>query len=213
MPRVKICGIKRPEDLQAVIASDADAVGLNFVKKSPRFIGDATAARALMQSAATSSAPHRLLWCGVFVNSKLDEICALAETLKLDVVQLHGEESPDFAAAVKQRLGVTVWKAVRVASADDLTALSSFACDGWVLDSKVDGVHGGSGKTFDWSLLNGLKRKTQLILSGGLHPGNVADAVKRIAPDWVDVASGVESKPGLKDARLVTEFVKAARGS
>src|SRR5471030_256892 len=98
MPRVKICGVKRPEDIQAAIESGADAIGLNFVAKSPRFVGGLTAAHALMPSRSP-----KLLWCGVFVNASLDEITATQETLKLDVIQLHGDESPEFAQRVKQR--------------------------------------------------------------------------------------------------------------
>ncbi len=209
MPRVKICGVKRPEDIRAAVASGADAIGLNFVARSPRFVGNLQSAQALIAAAGTA----KLLWCGVFVDATLDEIRAATETLKLDVVQLHGDESPEFAQRVKQLLNVTVWKAVRIATANDIATLPKFACDGWVLDSKVEGLHGGSGKTFDWNLVNGLKRSTQLILSGGLHPTNVADAVRCTSPDWVDVASGVESAPGVKDAALIDAFIREARRS
>ena len=207
MPRVKICGVKRPEDIAAVLAAGADAVGLNFVARSPRYIGDRAAAAKLIDSA--HGAP--LKWCGVFVDATLDEVCATAEALKLDVVQLHGDESPEFARAVKLRLGTTVWKALRIGAAADLAVLAEFDCDGWVLDSKVEGVHGGSGKTFDWSLVSKIKRATELILSGGLHPGNVAQAIQQTSPDWVDVASGVESAPGVKDAAKIRDFVLASR--
>jgi phosphoribosylanthranilate isomerase len=208
MPRVKICGVRRPADVAAVIAAGADAIGLNFFPKSSRFVGDREAAQKLIDYADGA----RLEWCGVFVNASLDDVCQTAEALKLNTVQLHGDETPEFAQSVKQRLGSTkVWKALRIGSEADIAGLTAFACDGWVLDSKVDGVRGGSGKTFDWSLVSKINRTSELILSGGLHPDNVADAIRQTAPDWVDVASGVESAPGVKDAKLIAAFVAESR--
>ena len=210
MPRVKICGVKRLQDIRDAVASGTDAIGLNFVAKSPRFVGNLPSAQALI----TAAGKAKLLWCGVFVDAPLDEIIAAVETLKLDVVQLHGDETPEFAQSVKARLGVTVWKAMRIATAEDVESLKEFsACEGWVLDSKVEGLQGGSGRTFDWKLIKDLKRSTQLILSGGLHPKNVAEAIRLTTPDWVDVASGVECAPGVKDAALIDAFVRAAHSS
>jgi phosphoribosylanthranilate isomerase len=211
MPRVKICGVKRPEDLQAAIGAGADAIGLNFVARSPRYVGDANAAAKLVENA---HAPTALLYCGVFVNASIHEIRSAVDAAQLAVIQLHGDESPQFVSEVKHEFPkLRVWKAVRIASSEDLAALDRYDCDGWVLDSKVEGVHGGSGKSFDWSLLKGLSRKIELILSGGLTPMNVAEAIRATAPEWVDVASGVESAPGIKDAKLIREFIRQAHSA
>ena len=208
MPRVKICGVRRPEDLQAAIAAGADAVGLNFVARSPRFVGDAKAAAKLVRDAR---APKSFLYAGVFVDATLDEIRTAVDAAQLAVLQLHGYESPQFVADVQRQFpNLRVWKAMRIATREDLDALRGYVCHGWVLDSKVEGIHGGSGKTFDWTLLNGVAWPTELILSGGLNPANVAEAIRQVKPDWVDVASGVESAPGIKDANLIKKFVHLA---
>jgi len=211
MVRVKICGVRRVEDITAAVRAGADAIGLNFVARSPRYIGGIDTALRLL---GDSNPPDSLLRCGVFVNTPLEEICTAAQTLRLSVVQLHGEESPEFASDVQRAVpNAQVWKAVRISAASDLAALRNYACSGWVLDSKIEGVHGGSGKTFDWRLVKELQRSTQLILSGGLNPGNVAAAIAETAPHWVDVASGAESAPGVKDARLIQAFTQAARAA
>ena len=209
MPRVKICGVKRPADIAAVVKSGGDAIGLNFVTRSPRFVGGIAKAAALIRE---SRPPQSLLLCGVFVNAPLAEICEAAGTLRLNVIQLHGEETPQFVSDVSARYpDVQIWKAVRVATHCDLAILKTFACHGWVLDSKVEGLHGGSGQAFDWSLLEGVNRTAQVILSGGLRPDNISAAIQQTAPDWVDVASGVESAPGEKSHELIEDFIRRAK--
>lgn len=205
-PKIKICGITRVEDVRAAVECGAHAIGLNFVKSSPRYVDLKTAAE-LIRSA---SAPD-IKWCGVFVNATADEIARAVEALALSVVQLHGDEDGAFVSKTKAAFAprVAVWKALRVAASSDLDAMQKIDPDGWLIDSKVSGVRGGSGKTFDWSLLSNVSRTKPLILSGGLNPTNVADAVRQVAPDWVDVASGVESSPGIKDRLLIEQFVKA----
>src|SRR5579862_3869289 len=185
--KIKICGIKRLRDVSAAVEAGAHAIGLNFVKSSPRYI-DLQSARELIQK---SNAP-KMKWCGVFVNAPADEIVRAVE-IGLAIVQLHGDEDSKFVSALRTAFGsrVSIWKALRVSRKEDLIAMNDCDPDAWLIDSKVAGLRGGSGQTFDWSLLAGIPRSKPLILSGGLNPGNVADAIRTVSPDWVDVASGV----------------------
>ncbi|HYF50276.1 MAG TPA: phosphoribosylanthranilate isomerase [Planctomycetota bacterium] len=205
--RIKICGVRRAGDVHAASRLGVEAVGLNFVPESPRYVGGIEAAKKLI---AASVAPD-MQWAGVFVNPTMEQVKKTTTALNLRIVQLHGEELPAFVREVKQALGVTVWKALRVSTAADLKVMDIFECDGFVVDAKVPGVRGGSGKTFDWNILKDISRKAPLILSGGLKPANVAAAIAAVSPDWVDVASGVESAPGVKNAELIREFVLNAR--
>ncbi|MFH0938550.1 MAG: phosphoribosylanthranilate isomerase [Planctomycetota bacterium] len=207
--RIKICGVKCPADVFVATQAGATAVGINLVPESLRWIGGVNAAHRLIMD---SKATDKLLWAGVFVNPDLVELVRITTILRLQIVQLHGEETPDFVLALKRRLpkNVAIWKAMRVASADDLEPLKTYQCDAWLVDAKVAGTRGGSGKTFDWSILQRMQRSVPLVLSGGLNPTNVAQAIHVVAPDWVDVASGVESTPGVKDAALIAAFVRAA---
>jgi phosphoribosylanthranilate isomerase len=204
-PRIKICGVSRHMDVLAAARAGAHAIGLNFVPESPRYIGGLERAQELR------AAPG-LLWVGVFVHPPLHTVLSLVEALRLDVVQLHGEERPEYVGRLRRRLAanVAVWKAIRVAAPGDLEAAKDYPCDAWLIDAKVAGVRGGSGQTFDWGLLQGFARTKPLVLSGGLNPANVAEAVREVRPDWVDAASGVESAPGIKDAELMRRFVEAA---
>ena len=188
----------------------AAALGLNFVRESPRFIGGLDAAAGLIAAGAEAGPVE---WAGVFVNAAPEAVADAARILGLAIVQLHGEEPTEQIETLRGLLpgGVRIWKAFRVAVAKDLAAAGDYAPDGWVIDAKVPGVRGGSGKTFDWTILAGLQRSVPLVLSGGLNPGNVAEAVRTVAPDWVDVASGVESAPGVKDRALMERFIAGAR--
>ena len=207
---VKICGVKQAADVIAAARAGADAVGLNFFPPSPRYIGSLAKAARLLKAAAW---PRKLLWAGVFVNPQIAEVLSAVETLALDIVQLHGEESPDWVAALKKQLsGKAIWKAVRVSKKRDLAVLAEYHCDAWLIDAKAAKKRGGTGKTFDWAILKDMQRPVPLVLSGGLNPHNVAAAIRAVKPDWVDVASGVESSPGVKDAKLIDAFVRAARG-
>lgn len=209
--RIKICGVKRVEDAHAAARAGAHAIGLNFVPASPRFIGDVKRAQELIAACG----PTSLLWAGIFANPSDAEIdAAIAACIR--VIQLHGEETPELAARLRARLDppIQIWKAFRIAQAGDLQGLSSYsACDAFVLDTKADGVRGGSGQSFDWGLLDGLTRTKPIILAGGLNPGNVREAVRRVRPEWVDVASGVESAPGVKEAALIDRFIREARAA
>jgi len=206
--RIKICGVRRVEDAVAAGHLGAHAIGINFVPESSRFIGDVAHAKELIAKTASAN----LLWAGVFANPT-DALVDSAVAAGIRVVQLHGEETAEFAARLRGRLkpDVQIWKAFRIAMASDLAQLAEFSsCDVWLLDAKSPGTRGGSGQAFDWDLLNGLARSKPIVLAGGLHPDNVQDAVRRVRPEWVDVASGVESAPGMKDAAKIERFIKEA---
>jgi phosphoribosylanthranilate isomerase len=207
--RVKVCGITRPEDARAAVAAGVDAIGLNFVRKSPRFLKSWDQARAVL----AGTQPFAGLVVGLFVNATADEILAVTREVKLDAVQLHGDEPPELGDTLRQRLGLPLWKAYRIATRADVNAVlaEGWPCDALLLDARVEGAHGGTGQSFDWHLLADFPRTKPLVLAGGLTPENVGDAVCRVKPDWVDTASGVESAPGVKDAAMMQAFVAAAR--
>jgi phosphoribosylanthranilate isomerase len=204
--KVKICGITRPEDACAAAQAGAAALGINFFPGSPRFAGSRNSAKRLIEESRLTGTTK---WAGVFVNANEYEVLECVAELDLAIVQLHGEEPLDYLARLKNKLpaGVAVWKAFRIGSAKDLSALASFDCDAWVLDAKVSGLRGGSGKSFDWNILKGFEHRKPLVLSGGLTPANVATAIATVKPDWVDVASGVEVTPAVKSHRLIAEFI------
>lgn len=196
---VKICGITRADDARAAVDAGADWIGVVFAQRSPRRVGRESAreiARAVRGRATIA---------GVFVDAPLAEVNAIADGVDLDVVQLHGRETDAYCAAVMR----PVVKAVRVG-----TAVAPFAHPSgiWTLyDAGVAGVDGGSGRTFDWSLLAEPHRP--FFLAGGLRPGTVAAAIAAVAPDGVDVSSGVERQPGIKDHDAIRRFIAEVRRS
>jgi phosphoribosylanthranilate isomerase len=207
--RIKICGVKRVEDAKAAVTAGADAIGINFVPESSRYIGTVGRAQDLIVECGASA----LLWAGVFANPS-DTLIDEAVGAGLRVIQLHGEEPAEFAESLRERLptDVQLWKAFRISTADDLLQLADFSsCDAWVLDAKAAGTRGGSGQAFDWELLKSVPRTTPWVLAGGLNPDNVQDAVRRVRPEWVDVASGVESAPGIKDSAKIVRFIEEAK--
>jgi phosphoribosylanthranilate isomerase len=206
--KVKICGITRAEDAELAVSLGAWALGFILWPQSKRAADPAVAAgiaRALRRR------PVELV--GVFVNQPLDEIEGYADALGLSYVQLHGDEGPSFCAAVAQRTGAKVIKAHRVRHAADLRDLERFHTDLHLLDTAVEGLRGGSGQTWDWSLLAGRRSKTPFLLSGGLTPDNVAEAIAAVRPWGVDVASGTEASPGVKDPAKLEAFFAAVRSA
>jgi phosphoribosylanthranilate isomerase len=207
LTKVKICGITRPEDAELAVSLGAWALGFILWPQSKRAADPAVAAgiaRALRRR------PVELV--GVFVNQPLDEIEGYADALGLTHVQLHGDEGPAFCAAVAQRTGAKVIKAHRIAHAADLRDLERFHTDLHLLDTAVEGLRGGSGQTWDWSLLAGRRSTTPFLLSGGLTPDNVGEAIAAVHPWGVDVASGTEASPGVKDAEKLEAFFAAVNG-
>ncbi len=210
--RVKICGIRTPSEMQAVAAAGAAYVGLNFFPKSPRFVTlDEARAVAL-------AAPDGLCKVALVVDADDATLDAIVAAVPLDMLQLHGHESPARVAEVKARHGLPVMKVIGVAGESDLAMLQDYSlvADQILIDAKApkDAVlPGGNGLTFDWRLLVGRKWLRPWMLAGGLTPENVADAIRLTGAGQVDVASGVESAPGVKDAAKVAAFVDAAQGT
>jgi phosphoribosylanthranilate isomerase len=206
--RVKICGIRTPDEMQAVAAAGAAYVGLNFFTKSPRFV-TLEAARAV-----ALAAPDGLCKVALTVDADDTALDAIVAAVPLDMLQLHGHESPDRVAEVKLRYGLPVMKVIGVAGEADLAMLQDYSlvADQILIDAKApkDAVlPGGNGLTFDWRLLVGRKWLRPWMLAGGLTPENVADAIRLTGARQVDVASGVESAPGVKDPARIKAFIKA----
>ncbi|WP_170598848.1 phosphoribosylanthranilate isomerase [Ruegeria arenilitoris] len=208
---VKICGLTAPEHVRAAVEAGARYIGFNFFPKSPRYAPIAQAA------ALASDVPVGVAKVALAVNfsdAQLDEIVA---GVPLDMLQLHGAESPERVAEVKSRFGLPVIKAIGVAEAEDLAAIDLYSdvADQLLVDAKPpknSDLPGGNGLPFDWRLLAGRKYwRTPWMLSGGLNPGNVAEAIRMTGAKQVDVASGVESAPGVKDPGLIRSFIEAAR--
>jgi phosphoribosylanthranilate isomerase len=198
MTRIKICGITRVQDALAAAASGADALGLVFYKESSRHV-------ALQQGASVAAAiPPFVTLVGLFVNPSAEEVRNVLQQVPLDVLQFHGEEAPEFCA----QFGRPYLKAVRVKAGVDLVQCAARykGAQGLLLDAYVEGAHGGTGESFDWTLIP-RALPLPLILSGGLHAGNVAAAIAQIHPYAVDVSSGVEASKGIKDVAKIAAFI------
>jgi phosphoribosylanthranilate isomerase len=207
MPHVKICGITRPEDAELAASLGAWAIGFILWPQSKRAADPAVAAgiaRALRR---------RTQLVGVFVNPTLDEVVHASEGIGLTHVQLHGDEGPAFCTAVAERTGARVIKALRIASGADMRDAERYHTDFQLLDAAAGAAYGGTGRTWDWDLIARRRSRTPVIVSGGLTSDNVADAIAKVRPWAVDVASGVESAPGVKDPAKVEAFIAAAQGS
>jgi phosphoribosylanthranilate isomerase len=205
--RVKICGITRPEDAELAASLGAWALGFILWPRSKRPADPAVAAgiaRALRR---------RVELVGVFVNPTLDEVVQAAETIGLTYVQLHGDEGPAFCTAVAERTGTRVIKALRIGSGADIRAAERYHTALHLLDAAAGAAYGGTGRTWDWDLVAQRHSKVPLVLSGGLTPDNVAEAVTAVRPWAVDVSSGVESAPGIKDPAKLEAFFAAVQGT
>jgi phosphoribosylanthranilate isomerase len=201
--RVKVCGITRPEDAELAVELGAWALGFTLWRRSPRAADPAVAAGIAL------ALRRRVELVGVFVNASLEAVAHAAEALHLTHVQLHGDEGPAFCAEAGRRTGAKVIKAVRVAGAADFQDLERFHTDFHLLDTAARGKYGGSGETWDWALASKRARKVPVILSGGLTAENVAAGVEAVDPYAVDVASGVEASPGVKDPDKLVAFMAA----
>jgi phosphoribosylanthranilate isomerase len=201
MVRVKICGITNWPDAIAACNLGADALGFNFYKKSPRAISPASAWKIILKL------PPFVAPVGVFVNWTPSAVIALAESLRLAAAQLHGDETPADIAAVARRL--TVIKAVRVAKGFSAAHLARYrAAHSFLLDAAHTGQYGGTGLSTDWSAARKAANSHRIILAGGLTPENIAAAIRFVRPYAVDVASGVESRPGKKDHGKLRDFFR-----
>ncbi len=212
MFRVKICGITSVEDASMVVEAGADAVGLNFYPESARYLQPRAA------EAVAAALPDGVVKVGLFVNAAADEICERFERLGLDLIQLHGDEPPEFVAALEDR---PVMRAFRVGAAgldpvyEYIERTEELGCRlrAVLVDSFRKGSYGGTGQVADWATVAAYRATPPLVLAGGLTPQNVAEAIDAVRPAAVDTASGVESSPGKKDAAAVRSFVRAARAA
>lgn len=199
--RVKICGITNKED--ALLAADlgAQALGFIFYAKSPRSIKPEAARQIIAQL------PPLVLSVGVFVNEAAALVLEVAEMVRLDWVQLHGEEPPEYCRFLSRN----VMKAIRVKDQSSLALMASYqgSVRAFLLDTHKTGQQGGTGESFDWSLARQARDAGPIVLAGGLHPGNVAAAIREVSPLAVDVASGVEASPGKKDHDKLRAFFQA----
>lgn len=212
--RVKVCGLTTLADALATAEAGADWLGLNFHPASPRCISIETAARIVEEL------PPSVDGVGLFVDRPPDEVIAIARRAGLTIVQLHGDEPPSDALAMRNA-GLRVMRAFRLADAESIARMSNWLAEAdhlnaspeaVLIDAHVPGRSGGTGQTIESIVLDLLPPLPQLILAGGLTPENVAERVARVRPWMVDVASGVESSPGRKDITKVNAFIRAARG-
>jgi phosphoribosylanthranilate isomerase len=201
--QIKICGITRPEDALVACEYGANALGFIFVPSSPRYVSPAAAGRII------AGLPPFVAPVGVFVNETRDRINETIASSGIRVIQLHGEETAEEAASY----AVPVIKGFRVREGFDVESLDAYPVSAFLLDSHSGHMHGGTGKTFDWSIAVGANQSRRIILGGGLTPQNVAEAVTRVRPYAVDVSSGVEVSPGIKDVRRIKEFIQNARAA
>lgn len=210
-PLIKICGIREPAALDAAVAARADYLGLMFYSPSPRNVTPAAAAMLAVRNAG------RAKLVGVFVDAADAAIHEAAQAARLDVIQLHGSETPARAAQLRSAMGVPVWKVVSVSNAEDIARAEAYsgAADLILFDAKTPKgtLPGGMGLVFDWSLLCAWRGKLAWGLAGGLSSDNVTDAVQQTGAPLVDVSSGVESAPGVKDADKIAAFCNAARNA
>lgn len=208
--KVKICGLSERSHVQSAVEAGAAYVGFNFFPKSPRYASYEKAADLALL------VPPGVAKVGLTVNADDATLDQLVTRVPLDMLQLHGEESPERVSEVKARFGLPVMKVIGVRDAADLAALANYGkvADQIMVDAKPpkDAVlPGGNGVVFDWRLLVGLRWPVPWMLAGGLTPENVAEAIRLTGAKQVDVASGVESAPGVKDPERVRAFVAAAR--
>lgn len=205
--RIKICGITNEDDARLAVDAGADALGFVFCAGSPRLVAPPLVAEI------TRHLPGRVLRVGVFRDAAPTTILHTVSACRLDAVQLHGDESPEFCDALAP---FPVWKAFRVRSRDVLQQLAAYRdmTAAWLLDGFVEGQAGGTGATFNWDLaVEATQLAHPIVLAGGLTPENVAEAIDLVAPNVVDVSSGVEASTGVKDHARIRAFVAAVRSA
>ncbi|MEK7881041.1 MAG: phosphoribosylanthranilate isomerase [Deltaproteobacteria bacterium] len=213
--KVKICGITNLDDALFAAESGADALGFVFWKKSPRFV-EPSVVKAIVKAL-----PPFVSCVGVFVDEEASRVNGIARQAGLSCVQLHGSETPEFCRGMELR----VIKAFRIKvtpfykgglggikQGNDIASLSGYDVSAFLLDSYSEGAPGGTGKVFDWDCAIEAKKYGKVILAGGLTPGNIEEALRKVGPYGVDVSSGVESSPGKKDKVKVKEFIRLVRG-
>ena len=211
--KVKICGLRTYDEAMAAIEAGADLLGFNFYKPSPRYITpwECMRLQVKLQIALQGMVSRQIIMVGVFVNYGATEAALILGDCNLDLAQLSGDESPEDMAA----LGEKAFKALRPTSSEELErAVAEYprrsGSPSWLIDAHRSGLYGGSGQTASWSLARQLAVQTPILLAGGLTADNVGIAIRQVHPWGVDVASGVETAPGCKDAAMMAAFVQAA---
>ncbi len=199
--RIKICGITNIDDAVFAAEAGADALGFIFVKSSPRYIAPSAASKIIRLLPPYVSA------VGVFADAPWEEAVLAAEAAGVQVLQLHGEETPDYCRRFKYK----VVKAFRMQGPQVLEQLYQYDVDAFLLDTFVEGKTGGTGRSFPWEWAGEANAYGRIIIAGGLTPDNVGEVVARLHPYGVDVASGVEKEPGIKDHKLVVRFIQSVR--
>ena len=199
--KVKVCGMTSLKDALVAVEGGADAVGFIFYKKSPRSVTMKTVREIVLEL------PPFVDTVGVFVDETAEQINKIADYCNLDIIQLHGNESPTFCKKIRRK----VIKAFRIKDMQSVKKISNFQVSGFLLDTFSENLHGGTGKVFDWNLALPAKKFGPVIMAGGLTPNNVQQAVRQIRPYGVDVCSGVESEPGIKDHKKVRAFLNNAK--
>ncbi len=197
--RIKICGITNMEDAEAAVGFGADALGFIFYKGSKRYVDPETAGGII------STLPPFLTTVGVFVNQDLNEIREIMGKTGINAVQLHGDEDPQFCNSVPTK----VIKVFRVKDTLDPGKVAQYPVQAILLDTYSDDEYGGTGRSFDWTIIEDMRLPKKVILSGGLTPDNVSEAVRIVNPYAVDVSSGVEAEPGKKDHQKLKNFIEA----
>lgn len=203
MVKVKICGITNKEDALAAVNAGCDALGFNFYRKSSRYIAPLKARGIIEQL------PKQVIKVGVFVNDREKNIKAIAKLCKLNILQFHGNETPEFCRRFE---GYKIIKAFRVKGPLDLCDILKYKAFAYLFDAFSSSKMGGTGRKFDWKLvrhIDGIKRP--IFLSGGITAGNVKQAIEIVKPDWVDACTSIEEKPGKKDHNKMKKFIRAAK--
>ena len=202
MVRVKICGVTSREDALQAVEAGADALGFVFHEKSPRHLSREQAASII------NALPPFIQAVGLFVNAEVEYVNATADFCRLDLVQLHGDEAPDYCEMIRRR----VIKAFRVRDITSLDPIKNYRVAGILLDAFSPKAYGGTGRTFNWEVAMKAEKYGPVILAGGLTPDNVSMAIEKVSPYGVDVSSGVEIAPGRKDPEKVSDFIRKAKG-
>ncbi len=205
MTEIKVCGMTNLADAEHAAELGAWAIGLIHSPESPRYVGPAAAEQI------GAALKRRCEIVGVFVNQTIDEVDEAAERAGMTILQFHGDEGPSFCAEAARRTGAKTMKAIRIDSAADIHTADAYRTDFHLFDAYRPGTPGGTGESFDWVLLAGRRSKVPMVLAGGLTPENVAEAIGAAHPFAVDVVSGVEAEPGIKDRAKVEAFFEAVQ--
>ena len=197
MTLIKICGLTNLEDALKAIECGANAIGFNFYRQSPRYINPLEVKKILAE------VPESVLKVGVFVNEGEQVVKKVSQELSLDFVQFHGDETPYYC----EQFAAPYWKVFRLKDEKSLEFMKNYHCEHFLIDTYDPSAYGGTGKVGRWDLAVKAKAAGKIFLAGGLNPDNIEEAIKKVQPDGVDVASGVESEPGKKDHRKMEEFI------